>query len=81
MDWTARVRAVWGVVVGVLHPAVQWLVAREPAGVPRWVWALAVVAVAYVGGRIGGRLVAGALRLVLLAAALVIGWQLVHVAG
>lgn len=79
MYWVAMWKAVWAYVRALVAPAVHWLALREPAGLPRWVWALGVVLVAYVLGRLSGRLVAGALRIVLLAAAVVIGWQLLHV--
>ena len=79
MHWMMIWQAVWSYLQHTVQPAVRWLVAREPAGLPRWVWALGVVLAAYVAGRLSGRLVAGLVRVALLALALVIGWQLLHV--
>ena len=81
MHWAMAWQAVWTYAQQTLEPAVRWLVRREPAGLPRWLWALGVVLAAYVAGWIGGRLIAGVVRVGLLAAAVVVGWQLLHVAG
>jgi hypothetical protein len=47
---------------------------------PRWLWATLIVVSAYVVGRVGSRVLAGAIRVLLLAAAVLIGWDLVHAA-
>jgi len=71
----------WAEILRAFSTAASWLSAREPAGLPRWVWAGLVVLAAYAVGRIGGRVLVGIFRLVLLAAAVLIGWDLVHAAG
>lgn len=55
-----------------------WMDARLPAAVPRWIWAACTVLVALVIGRIGGRVLAGLVQLALLAAALLVAWQMVQ---
>lgn len=52
--------------------------AHMPSAVPRWVWAGCTVVVALVVGRLGGRVLAGLMQLALLAAALLVAWQMVQ---
>ncbi len=63
-----------------LQGAAAWLSARQPPVLPRWLWATLIVVSAYVVGRVGSRVLAGAIRVLLLAAAVLIGWDLVHAA-
>jgi|GEM_PF-7020224 len=58
--------------------AATWIDARVPPTVPRWAWAAVLVLVAGVIGRIGGRVLAGLMQLALLAAAVLIAWQMVR---
>lgn len=71
----------WAYVWNSLGAAAAWFGRTEPAGLPRWLWAGLIVLAAYVVGHIGGRVLVGLLRLALLAAAVLIGWDLLHAVG
>jgi hypothetical protein len=71
-------QGMWPTVVGDARVVAGWIDTRVPASVPRWVWALLTVGAALVLGRIGTRILAGLMQLALLAAALLIAWQMVQ---
>lgn len=71
-------QGMWPAVVGDARVVAGWIDTRLPASVPRWVWALLTVGAALVLGRIGRRILAGLMQLALLAAALLIAWQMVR---
>lgn len=58
--------------------AAAWIDGRVPQTVPHWVWAALLVIVALIIGRIGGRVLAGLVQLALLAAAVLVAWQMVR---
>ena len=61
-----------------MAPLAVWAAAKDPAGLPRWAWAAAIVLAAWIVGRIGGRLAAAVLRWALLAVGVAVAWQVLH---
>lgn len=72
------VAAVWSALLRDSRPIAAWLDAHMPSGWPHWLWAALLVAAALVVGRVGGRVLAGALQAALLLAAVLVAWQMVH---
>ncbi len=70
---------IWSPILHDATLAAAWLDARVPATVPRWGGAALLVLVAAVIGRIGGRVLAGLVQLALLAAAVLVAWQMIRV--
>lgn len=73
--WIAHL---WAEAVRLLAPVSAWLSNRVPPGIPRWLWAVLIVAAGYLAGHLTSRLLSGALRLAVLAAAVVVGWEVLH---
>lgn len=73
--------ALWPHILAWAEAAAGWLDARDPAGLPPWAWAGLVVLAALVVGRFGGRLLVGVVQLALVAAAVLVAWQMVRVAA
>ncbi len=71
----------WPQLVRAAAVAAAWLNARDPAHLPHWVWAALLVAAAAVLGRVGARILAGLLQVALVAAALLIAWQMISAPG
>ena len=71
----------WPALQHAAHGVAGWIDARMPSAVPRWVWAACTVVAALIVGRIGGRVLAGLMQLALLAAALLVAWQMVQTPG
>lgn len=69
---------VWPVVQHSAHGVAAWIDTHLPRSVPRWVWAACTVVAALVVGRLSGRILAGLMQLALLAAALLVAWQMVQ---
>lgn len=72
------IAAVWSALLRDSRPIAAWLDAHMPSGWPHWLWAALLVAAALVLGRVGGRVLAGALQAALLLAAVLVAWQMVH---
>lgn len=71
----------WAQAMHALSLLAGWLESREPAGVPHWAWAALLVVAGLAAARIGGRMLAAAFQIATVAAALVIGWHVLHGAG
>lgn len=70
---------IWPHVVQAAAAVAARLDGREPATLPRWLWAALLVAVVVVLARVGGRILVGLLQICLVAAAVLVAWQMLQV--
>jgi hypothetical protein len=54
---------------------------RVPGSLPHWAWAVLLVVVVAVLARVGARVLAGLLQLCLVAAAVLVAWQMLQLPG
>ncbi len=69
----------WSRVVQAAAAVAARLDGREPATLPHWLWAVLLVAVVAVLARVGGRILVGVLQVSLVAAAVLVAWQMLLV--
>jgi hypothetical protein len=62
-----------------LQQTAVWLSAHEPHGVPKAVYAALVVAGGWAAGRFGSRIIASLVQVALLAASVVVAWDLLRI--
>ncbi len=72
------VRHLWTTLTQDAARVAAWIDTRTPAAIPHWIWAVLLVVLALIVGRLGGRVLAGIMQLALLLAALLVGWQMVR---